>query len=128
VEEEGVVTQTDGSLISERGCYTTKSSLFTHSSLSPRFFHFVEIDISIRLALLRQADRVLLLLQMARTRGADRGGGPESSLDAAMRAPSTQQPDVVVLDFAEEEPKVRDISDPKKDLWLSTSDGLVLPF
>ncbi|TVY82678.1 hypothetical protein LSUE1_G001810 [Lachnellula suecica] len=59
---------------------------------------------------------------MARTRGAgaDRG---ETSLDAAMRAPSTQQPDVVVLDFVEEDVKVKDTSDPKKDLWLTTSDG-----
>lgn len=57
---------------------------------------------------------------MARTRGADR---PETSLDAAMRAPSTTTPDVVVLDFVEEEVKPKDHSDPRKDLWLSTVDG-----
>ncbi|KAH6666565.1 hypothetical protein B0J14DRAFT_194351 [Halenospora varia] len=65
---------------------------------------------------------------MARTRGtarvpnpADRGEG--TSLDAAMRAPSTTTPDIVVLDFVEEELKPKDTSDPEKDLWLSTSDG-----
>ena len=64
---------------------------------------------------------------MARTRGtarvpasADRG---ETSLDAAMRAPSTTTPDVVVLDFVDEDLKVKEIADPKKDLWLSTVDG-----
>ncbi|RDL36734.1 Uncharacterized protein BP5553_06086 [Venustampulla echinocandica] len=61
---------------------------------------------------------------MARTNGrnrpADRG---ETSLDAAMRAPSTTTPDVVVLDFVEEEVKAKDTSDPEKDLWLSTCDG-----
>jgi len=65
---------------------------------------------------------------MARTRGtarlpaADRG---ETSLDAAMRAPSTTTPDVVVLDFVEEDAKVKLPSDPTKDLWLSTVDGYV---
>jgi len=59
---------------------------------------------------------------MARTRGADTGRG-ETSLDAAMRAPSTTTPDVVVLDFIEEEVKVKDVADPKKDLWMSTVDG-----
>ncbi|CZR50892.1 uncharacterized protein PAC_00766 [Phialocephala subalpina] len=58
---------------------------------------------------------------MARTRGGfDR---PETSLDAAMRAPSTTAPDVVVLDHIEEGEKPRDLADPKKDLWLSTVDG-----
>jgi hypothetical protein len=54
--------------------------------------------------------------EMARMRG-------ETSLDAAMRAPSTQAPDVVVLDFVNEEKVVREDADPKKDLWLSTADG-----
>jgi hypothetical protein len=69
---------------------------------------------------LQQAGRYYSSDKMARTRGVNSG---ESSLDAAMRAPSTQQPDVVVLDSVDEEPKARDTSDPKKDLWLSTSDG-----
>jgi hypothetical protein len=50
----------------------------------------------------------------------DRG---ETSLDAAMRAPSTTTPDVVVLDFVDEDVKVREVIDLKKDLWLSTADG-----
>lgn len=57
---------------------------------------------------------------MARSRG-ERG---ETSLDAAMRQPA---PDVVVLDFVEEDAKVKDTSDPKKDLYLSTNDGYALP-
>jgi len=40
-----------------------------------------------------------------------------------MRAPSTQGPDVVVLDFVSDEKVKREIADPKKDLWLSTVDG-----
>lgn len=47
----------------------------------------------------------------------------ESTLDAAMREPSTTTPDVVVLDFIVEEVKPKDVADPKKDLWLSTVDG-----
>ncbi|RFU29666.1 hypothetical protein B7463_g6659, partial [Scytalidium lignicola] len=50
----------------------------------------------------------------------DRG---ETSLDAAMRAPSTTTPDVVVLDFVEEEKKPKEVIDPTKDLWLSSVDG-----
>lgn len=57
---------------------------------------------------------------MARTRGPV---GGERSLDSAMREPSTVPPNVVVLDFVEEEPKIKDTSNPKKDLWLSSSDG-----
>lgn len=61
---------------------------------------------------------------MARTRAsgqpAERG---ETSLDAAMRAPSTTTPEVVVLDYVEEEAKVIEIADPKRDLYLSTVDG-----
>ncbi|KAE9381571.1 hypothetical protein N431DRAFT_490915 [Stipitochalara longipes BDJ] len=62
---------------------------------------------------------------MARTRGtaqtaAERG---ETSLDAAMRAPSTTTPEVVVLDYVEEEVKVKEIADPRRDLYLSTVDG-----
>lgn len=68
---------------------------------------------------------------MARTRSAPSAGAQlergETSLDAAMRAPSMTVPDVVVLDFIEDEVKVKDISDPKKDLWLSTVDGYVSP-
>ena len=52
--------------------------------------------------------------------------GPERSLDAEMRAPSTTIPDVVVLDFVEDDTKAKEIADPKKDLWLSSVDGLVI--
>jgi hypothetical protein len=47
---------------------------------------------------------------------------PETSLDAAMRAPSAP-PDVVVLDFVHDDNKVKEVADPKKDLWLSSVDG-----
>jgi len=47
----------------------------------------------------------------------------ETSLDAAMRAPSTTTPEVVVLDCVEEEVKVEEIADPRRDLYLSTVDG-----
>ncbi|PQE27145.1 hypothetical protein CJF32_00000111 [Rutstroemia sp. NJR-2017a WRK4] len=50
----------------------------------------------------------------------DRG---EMSLDAAMRAPSTNAPDVVVLSFLDEDVKVKEVADPKKDLWVSSIDG-----
>ena len=66
---------------------------------------------------------------MARSRENVRGPGPgpanrgETSLDAAMRAPSTTTPDVVVLDFVEEDVKFKEVVDPKKDLWLSSVDG-----
>lgn len=67
------------------------------------------------------------LVEMARTRGTGSGAGQaergETSLDAAMRAPSTTTPEIVVLDFVEEEVKVREVVDPKKDLYLSTVDG-----
>jgi hypothetical protein len=55
----------------------------------------------------------------------DRG---EMSLDAAMRAPSTNAPDVVVLSFLDEDVKVKEVADPKKDLWVSSIDGYVLPW
>ncbi|KAG0650661.1 hypothetical protein D0Z07_2533 [Hyphodiscus hymeniophilus] len=48
---------------------------------------------------------------------------PERSLDAEMRAPSTTTPDVVVLDFVEDDTRVKEVADPKKDLWLSSVDG-----
>lgn len=46
----------------------------------------------------------------------------ETSLDAAMRAPSAA-PDVVVLDFVDDDMKIKEPADPKKDLWLSSVDG-----
>jgi len=52
-----------------------------------------------------------------------RSGPSETSLDAAMRAPSTQSPDVVVLDNIEEDVKIPERVDPKKDLWMTTYDG-----
>jgi hypothetical protein len=60
---------------------------------------------------------------MARTRGS---AGGETSLFAAMT--STRSPDVVVLDFVDEDSKFKEIADPKKDLWLSTVDGQVISF
>jgi hypothetical protein len=63
---------------------------------------------------------------MARNRGSaqvpttDR---PERSLDAEMRAPSTTTPDVVVLDFVDDDTRFKEVADPKKDLWLSSVDG-----
>lgn len=47
----------------------------------------------------------------------------ETSLDAAMRAPSTTAPDVVVLSFLDEDVKIKEVADPKKDLWVSSIDG-----
>jgi hypothetical protein len=47
----------------------------------------------------------------------------ETSLDAAMRAPSTTTPDVIVLGFVDPDVKAEDRTDPKKDLWLTTVDG-----
>ncbi|CZT47415.1 related to putative protein [Rhynchosporium secalis] len=52
-----------------------------------------------------------------------RSAGAGSSLDAAMRAPSTTTPDVVVLDSVREEVKPKELIDPRKDLWLTTADG-----
>jgi hypothetical protein len=40
-----------------------------------------------------------------------------------MRAPSTTTPEVVVLDYVEEEVKFKEIVDPRRDLYLSTVDG-----
>lgn len=54
------------------------------------------------------------------------GDSAETSLEAAMRAPSTISPDVVVLGYIEEERKAKDMADPKKDLWLSTVDGYMI--
>lgn len=51
-------------------------------------------------------------------------GGAERSLDSAMREPSTQMPEIVVLDFApEQERPKRELPDLKKDLWVSSVDG-----
>lgn len=63
---------------------------------------------------------------MARNKGSDQVAmtdRPERSLDAEMRAPSTTTPDVVVLDFVEDDTKAQEVADPKKDLWLSSVDG-----
>jgi hypothetical protein len=60
---------------------------------------------------------------MARNRGSVRVPTTgETSLDAAMRAPSTA-PDVVVLDFVDDDMKIKEVADPKKDLRLSSVDG-----
>lgn len=57
---------------------------------------------------------------MARTRGS-----ASASLHDAMVAPSAS-PDVVVIDFLDEDSKFKEVVDPKKDLWLSTVDGQVI--
>ena len=44
-------------------------------------------------------------------------------MDAEMRAPSNTTPDIVVLDFVEDDTKAKEVADPKKDLWLSSVDG-----
>jgi hypothetical protein len=51
------------------------------------------------------------------------GSGSGRTLDAAMRAPSTTVPDIVVLDRVDVEEKPQIVLDPKKDLYLSTVDG-----
>lgn len=56
------------------------------------------------------------------TRGVG-GSGSGRTLDATMRAPSTNVPDVVVLDFVHPEEKPKVVMNLKKDLWLSTVDG-----
>jgi len=56
------------------------------------------------------------------TRGAGASGSGRT-LDATMRAPSTNAPDVVVLDFVHAEERPKAVMNPKKDLWLSTVDG-----
>ncbi|KAI9640798.1 hypothetical protein NHQ30_010638, partial [Ciborinia camelliae] len=60
------------------------------------------------------------ILEAYRTTRPNRG---ETSLDAAMRAPSTTTPDVVVLGFLDEDIKIKEAADPKKDLWVSSVDG-----
>jgi hypothetical protein len=67
---------------------------------------------------------------MARTSGsarlpgeAEQRGEMSRTLDSAMTEPSTATPDVVVLHSVDEDVKVKDLSDPKRDLWLSTADG-----
>lgn len=62
---------------------------------------------------------------MAAQSGTPRTNRGETSLDAAMRAPSTTTPDVVVLSFVDEDIKVKEVADPKKDLWVSSVDGYV---
>lgn len=52
--------------------------------------------------------------------------GSGRTLDETMRAPSTNVPDVVVLDFVDVEEKPKFVMNPKKDLWLSTVDGYVV--
>jgi hypothetical protein len=69
--------------------------------------------------------------EMARRRESPRSSGGQANqrgetsrtLDSAMMEPSTA-PDVVVLDFLDEE-RTKEVADPKKDLWLSTADGCV---
>lgn len=51
------------------------------------------------------------------------GNGEGRSLDDVMRAPSTNIPDVVVLDVVDVQEKPKVFVDPQRDLWLSTVDG-----
>ncbi|RAL63259.1 hypothetical protein DID88_004336 [Monilinia fructigena] len=60
---------------------------------------------------------------MAGRSGTSRTNRGETSLDAAMRAPSTTTPDVIVLSFLDEEKKIKEVADPKRDLWVSSLDG-----
>lgn len=71
---------------------------------------------------------------MARTRASGSSAQPvergertaEQTLDAAMRAPSTTTPEVVVLDHVDEvKEKLEENVDPKRDLFISTVDGRV---
>ena len=62
---------------------------------------------------------------LAAQAGNPRTNRGETSLGAAMRAPSTTTPDVVVLSFVDEDTKVKEVADPKKDLWVSSVDGYV---
>ena len=45
------------------------------------------------------------------------------TLAEVMRAPSTNRPDVMVLDVTPESLTQKEVLNPKEDLWLSTSDG-----
>lgn len=71
------------------------------------------------------SDIVAIGNRLLRERHASRLTQGETSLDAAMRAPSTTAPDVVVLSFVDEDKKVKEVADPKKDLWISSVDGYV---
>ena len=53
-------------------------------------------------------------------------GSGANTLGSVMEAPSTTTPDVVVLDALDEDVKPREVADPRRDLWLSSSDGYVL--
>lgn len=59
---------------------------------------------------------------------AEQSGETSRTLDSAMIEPSIGTPDVVVIDLVDEEVKIKEVADPKRDLWLSTSDGLVALF
>lgn len=49
--------------------------------------------------------------------------GATRTLDEVMRAPSTNTPDVIVLETAPGNRSVEDELDPEEDLWLSSADG-----
>ncbi len=48
---------------------------------------------------------------------------PTQTLAEVMRAPSTNRPDVMVLDATPDSLTKKEVLNPKEDLWLSTSDG-----
>jgi hypothetical protein len=62
-------------------------------------------------------------MSTSRETGGVGNSGSGRTLDATMRAPSTNVPDVVVLDFVHPEEKPKVVMNLKKDLWLSTVDG-----
>lgn len=47
------------------------------------------------------------------------------TLDEVMRAPSSTQPDVIVLESLPEGLDCKEVLNPKEDLWLTTADGYV---
>lgn len=50
------------------------------------------------------------------------------TLEDVMRAPSSNLPDVIVLESLPPGVYRREVLDPKEDLWLTTADGYVGPF
>lgn len=64
------------------------------------------------------------------SRAASAGGGGSAgssshTLEEAMRAPSTNPPDIIVLDSMHGVGEKKETLDLKEDLWLSTADGYV---
>lgn len=60
---------------------------------------------------------------MASSSRANGEGSSQRTLGEAMRAPSVNTPDIVVLDALPNDLDRKEVLDPSQDLWLSTSDG-----